>query len=59
MLIGIFLILFGSLLLLDRLGWIDIHIGQYILPIFLIALGASMIKGDKRRSPGKKSQQTG
>lgn len=56
MMIGIFLILFGAMLLLDRLGWIDIRVGQYIVPILLIALGASMLAGrhksSKHRKPG-------
>lgn len=49
MMIGIFLVIFGSLLLLDRIGWINIHMGQYILPIFLIALGGSMISRKSKR----------
>lgn len=49
MMIGIFLVIFGSLLLLDRLGWINIHLGNYILPIFLIALGGSMIASRTQR----------
>jgi uncharacterized membrane protein YfcA len=49
MLIGIFLIIFGGLMLLNQLGWIDIRMGQYILPVLLIALGASMVAGHRRR----------
>jgi len=52
MLLGIFLILFGAILLLDRLGWVDIKAGEYLLPIFLIALGASMVV--KRSAPPPK-----
>ncbi len=55
--IGIFLVIFGILLLLDRLGWIDIRMGQYILPIFLIALGGSMISRKSQRDK-KSSQQS-
>ena len=43
MMIGIFLVLFGALLLLDHLHLIDIRIGNLIAPILFIALGASMI----------------
>ena len=53
MMIGIFLILFGSLMLLDKLGWIDIHLGEYLLPILLIALGVSMVV--KRQNGGSRS----
>jgi len=54
MLIGIFLILFGALMLLDRLNLIDIRVGEYLLPVILIALGASMVfKGTAKASrPG-------
>ena len=54
--IGVFLILFGALLLLDRMHVIDIRIGEYIVPILLIALGASMLakhqKPSGHRKPG-------
>jgi hypothetical protein len=53
MLIGIFLILFGALMLLDKIGWIDIHMGDYILPILLIALGVSMVA--RQVQPERKS----
>lgn len=41
MFIGIFLILFGAMLLLDRLHVIDLKWGDFIVPIVLIAIGAS------------------
>jgi len=50
MMIGIFLVVFGSLLLLDRMGWININMNQYILPIILIALGGSMISRKSQRN---------
>jgi hypothetical protein len=46
--IGIFLILLGALMLLDQLGWIDIRVGQYLLPIFLVALGVHMVMRTSR-----------
>jgi hypothetical protein len=53
MLIGIFLILLGSLMLLDRMGIIDIHMGDYIIPIVFIAIGASMVvKAQNRPAQG-------
>jgi hypothetical protein len=56
MMIGIFLILFGALLLLDRMHLIDIRVGEYIVPILLIALGASMVvqkqKPSRHSKPG-------
>ena len=55
MLIGIFLIIFGGLMLLNQLGWIDIRLGQYILPVLLIALGASMVAGHRRREEKRKA----
>jgi hypothetical protein len=53
MMIGIFLVLFGALLLLDHLNVIDIRIGRIMLPVLFIALGASMIF--RRRSKPKSS----
>ena len=50
MMIGIFLVLFGGLMLLDHLGIIDIHIGRIVAPILLIALGASMLFRRRSRS---------
>ena len=58
MLIGIFLIIFGGLMLLNQLGWIDIRLGQYILPVLLIALGAWMVAGHKRRDVKRKQSPT-
>ena len=53
MMIGIFLVLFGGVLLLDHLGVVDIHVGRIVAPILLIALGASMVF--RRRSRGGSS----
>lgn len=56
MLVGIFLILLGSLMLLDRMGIIDIHVGDYIIPIVFIAIGASMVvKAQNRPTQGPKA----
>lgn len=52
--IGIFLILFGALMLLDNLGWIDLKMGDYIVPIILIALGGSMLMRKKESSKHSK-----
>jgi len=49
MLVGIFLILLGSLMLLDRMGIIDIHMGDYVIPIVFIAIGASMVVKQQSR----------
>ncbi|UCG63026.1 MAG: hypothetical protein JSV52_07025 [Candidatus Zixiibacteriota bacterium] len=43
MLIGVFLLLIGALLLLDKVGVIHFDFGDYILPIALVALGVSFI----------------
>jgi hypothetical protein len=50
MMIGIFLILFGGLLLADHLGLINISTGRIILPVLFIALGASMVLRRSRRT---------
>ena len=49
MLIGIFLLLLGVLMLLDNLGIIHYRFGDYILPIALIAVGASIIAGNRKK----------
>lgn len=49
MLIGIFLLLIGALMLLDNLGIIHYRFGDYILPIALIAIGASIIAGHRKK----------
>lgn len=49
MIIGIFLLLLGVLMLLDKLGIIDYRFGDYILPIALIAIGASIISGNRKK----------
>ena len=50
MLAGIFLILLGSIMLLARLGIIDIRMGDYLIPVIFIAIGAHLvIKHQNRR----------
>lgn len=50
MFIGILLLIIGVLMLLDRTGLINIHVGEFILPAILVALGVSMIsKGSKSK----------
>lgn len=49
MMIGIFLVLFGGLLLLDHLGVLNIHVGRIVLPVLLIAVGARMILRQRSR----------
>ena len=43
MFVGILLVLFGVLMLLDRLGIIEGGIGDYFVPLVIIALGCSFI----------------
>jgi hypothetical protein len=43
MLVGIFLICLGALFILNNLGFLYGGVGRYILPILLIALGASIM----------------
>jgi hypothetical protein len=43
MLVGVFLICLGVVFLLDNLGYLRGGILSFIIPLFLIALGASMI----------------
>ena len=49
MFIGILLLILGLLLLLREMGLIHGDIWDYIWPIALIALGASMIFNDRRK----------
>lgn len=56
--IGIFLILFGALMLLDNLGWIDLKMGDYILPVLLIALGGSMLMRKRGSTSSKHPKPT-
>jgi hypothetical protein len=53
MFVGIILLILGALMLLERLGIIYGDIWEYLLPIVLIALGASMVF----RSQNKRSEQ--
>lgn len=51
MLAGVFLICFGILFLLDNLGFLRAGIESFIIPVFLVILGGSMILrriGNKR-----------
>ena len=50
MLIGVFLLLIVALMLLDNLGLIHYRFGEFILPIALIAFGASMIAEKSRKN---------
>ncbi len=43
MLVGIFLICLGALFILSNLGLLYGGVGRYILPILLIAMGASIV----------------
>ena len=48
---GVFLICFGILFLLDNLGFLRAGIESFIIPVFLVILGGSMILrriGNKR-----------
>lgn len=49
MLIGVFLLLVGVLMLLDNLGLIHYRFGDFILPIALIAIGASIVAGNRKK----------
>ncbi len=48
MFIGVLLILLGAVMILDKLGIIHGGVGDYFVPIAVIALGASMIFRDKK-----------
>ena len=50
MFIGILLLLFGVLLLLDQLGIIYGDFWDYLWPVALIALGGSMIFEHRKKS---------
>jgi len=50
MFIGILLLLIGALLLLDKLGIIYGDFWDYLWPVALIALGASMIFERRKKS---------
>ena len=49
MFIGILLILIGLVMFLDHLGYVPGDVWDYILPIALVALGASMVVKHKRQ----------
>jgi len=46
--VGVILLLIGILMLLDRMGIIHGEVGDYILPIALIAFGISFIFKNRR-----------
>ncbi|MCK4572884.1 MAG: hypothetical protein KAU36_00870 [candidate division Zixibacteria bacterium] len=48
MFMGFLFLLFGILLLLDRWHVIHFELGEYILPVALIALGISWLFNSKR-----------
>ncbi|MFQ5452910.1 MAG: LiaI-LiaF-like domain-containing protein [Candidatus Zixiibacteriota bacterium] len=52
MFVGILLLLIGMLMLLERLGLIYGGLGEYILPVALVALGASMVFKSNRNKYG-------
>ncbi len=47
--VGMFLLLVGIFMLLERAGFIPIHAGSYLLPVALIALGISLVFDRKRK----------
>ncbi|MEE8577311.1 MAG: DUF5668 domain-containing protein [candidate division Zixibacteria bacterium] len=49
MFVGIMLLLIGALMLLERLGIIYGSWGNYIVPVALIALGASFMIKDRKK----------
>lgn len=49
MFIGIFLLLVGLLMFLDRLDIVHIGFSEYVLPVALIALGVSFVAGSKKK----------
>lgn len=51
MLLGVLLLLFGVLMMLDRIGILRGDVWDYLLPIALIALGAHFITSYKKRKP--------
>ena len=48
MFVGLFILLIGILMLLERMGIIQGSFGEYIVPIVLVAFGMSMIFNQKR-----------
>lgn len=48
MFIGILLILIGAMMLLSKFGIIEGDFGDYIVPVALVAMGASFIFRDKK-----------
>ena len=51
MVFGLFLIVFGSLYLLNNLGIIAFDIWGYFWPAIIIAFGVSMVFGHKKKHP--------
>ncbi len=47
---GAAFIIVGSIILLNRLDFIDLRIGEYSLPVILIAWGVKIINSRKRES---------
>lgn len=50
MFVGIFVLLLGILMLLERAGIIYGSFSQYLLPVLLIAFGGSMIFNRKKNN---------
>ena len=49
MMIGVFLLLVGTLMFLDNMGIIHYRFGDYVLPVALIALGISFMTDHIRK----------
>lgn len=49
MFIGIFLLLIGVLMFLDRLHVINVGFSEYVVPVALIALGVSFLTGSRKK----------
>ena len=47
MFVGFFILLLGLFMLLERTGVIDGTFGDFVVPIVLVALGASMVFNHK------------
>lgn len=48
-LVGLFLFLFGGLLLLDRFGWVDAYEWSHLWPVFPIAIGVIKLVQPRRQ----------
>ncbi len=48
---GVFLILVGAALFIERLGWISFGL-DWLLPVVLVAFGAGMVYNAKKNKDG-------